>query len=122
MLLERGAAQWLCGRDFQLSKGADGEDRSRVCRTHRSRRFRATDRPLIGAPPPRRPGPRPWWEGRPFLAALILVSMVPLIYPPVPPLVDLLGHMGRYRVQLDLDQSPIFQRYYHFEWALIGNL
>ena len=48
--------------------------------------------------------------------------MVPLIYPPVPPLVDLLGHMGRYRVQLDLGSSPWLHRYYDFEWAAIGNL
>ena len=53
---------------------------------------------------------RPWWETRPFVAAVILLSMVPLIYPPIPPLVDLFGHMGRYRVQLDL------------HWAAIGNL
>ena len=27
--------------------------------------------------------------------------MLPLLYPPIPPLVDLFGHMGRYRVELD---------------------
>jgi len=48
--------------------------------------------------------------------------MVPLLYPPVPPLVDLLGHMGRYRVELDLDHSPWLQRYYDYHWAAIGNL
>ena len=48
--------------------------------------------------------------------------MVPLIYPPVPPLVDLLGHMGRYRVQLDLGSSPWLQQYYDYHWAAIGNL
>ena len=67
-------------------------------------------------------GPRPWWETRWFVAAMILVAMVPLIYPRVPPLVDLLGHMGRYRVQLDLATSPELQRYYGFDWHLIGNL
>jgi hypothetical protein len=45
-----------------------------------------------------------------------------LLYPPVPPLVDLLGHMGRYRVELDLAKSPDLQRFYEFEWQLIGNL
>jgi hypothetical protein len=40
----------------------------------------------------------------------------------VPPLVDLLGHMGRYRVELDLNHSPWLQRYYDFHWAAIGNL
>jgi hypothetical protein len=66
--------------------------------------------------------PRPWWETRPFVAAMILLSAVPLLYPPVPPLVDLLGHMGRYRVELALDTSPWLRRYYGFEWHAIGNL
>jgi hypothetical protein len=53
---------------------------------------------------------------------MILVALVPLLYPPVPPLVDLLGHMGRYRVQLDLATSPDLQRYFEFNWHVIGNL
>ncbi|GAA4709194.1 hypothetical protein H9L13_00955 [Sphingomonas lutea] len=65
---------------------------------------------------------RPWWETRPFVAAVILLSMVPLLYPPIPPLVDLFGHMGRYRVQLDLHNSPWLSQYYGFHWAAIGNL
>jgi hypothetical protein len=65
---------------------------------------------------------RPWWEARPFVAALILLSVVPLLYPTIPPLVDLLGHMGRYRVQLDLDTSPWLPQYYGFTWQAIGNL
>jgi hypothetical protein len=66
--------------------------------------------------------PRAWWESRWLWLALILGSAVPLLYPPVPPLVDLLGHMGRYRVELDLGSSPSLQRYYDFHWAPIGNL
>ncbi|HET7817502.1 MAG TPA: hypothetical protein VFK58_07990 [Sphingomicrobium sp.] len=77
---------------------------------------------MIAAAPPRPSGPRPWWETRAFVAALILLSMAPLIYPPIPPLVDLLGHMGRYRVQLDVAASPWLPLYYGFEWAPIGNL
>ena len=53
---------------------------------------------------------------------LMLLSVVPLLYPAVPPLVDLFGHMGRYRVQLDLATSPCLQQYYEFDWAPIGNL
>jgi hypothetical protein len=74
------------------------------------------------AAPPSRLGLRPWWETRWFVAAMILVAFLPLLYPPVPPLVDLLGHMGRYRVQLDLASSPDLQRYFDFDWHLIGNL
>ena len=65
---------------------------------------------------------RPWWETRPFVAALILLSVVPLLYPSVPPLVDLLGHMGRYRVEFDVATSPWLHDYYGFRWAAIGNL
>ena len=65
---------------------------------------------------------RPWWEGRWFLALVVLATMVPLLYPPIPPLVDLLGHMGHYRVELDANHSPWLQRYYGFRWAPIGNL
>jgi hypothetical protein len=53
---------------------------------------------------------------------MILVAFVPLLYPPLPPLVDLLGHMGRYRVELDLANSPELRRYFGFQWQLIGNL
>jgi hypothetical protein len=56
------------------------------------------------------------------MLALVLISAVPLLWPKVPPLVDLLGHMGRYRVELDLQTSPWLKRYYGFHWAAIGNL
>ncbi|MGQ0558746.1 MAG: hypothetical protein ACT4OE_04055 [Sphingosinicella sp.] len=66
--------------------------------------------------------PRPFWEHPAFLAALLVLSALPLLWPDVPPLLDLPGHMGRYRVQLDLADSPALQLYYDFQWALIGNL
>jgi hypothetical protein len=65
---------------------------------------------------------RPWWESRLCLGLVVLATMLPLVYPPVPPLVDLLGHMGRYRVELDLHHSPWLQQYYDYHWAAIGNL
>lgn len=74
------------------------------------------------APPTPSGAPRPWWETRAFVVAMVLLAAVPLLYPPIPPLVDLLGHMGRYRVELDLDGSPSLQRYYDFQWSLMGNL
>ena len=66
--------------------------------------------------------PFQWWEYRWAVIALVLASMVPMLWPDVIPLVDLPGHMGRYRVQLDLDSSPHLQRFFTFEWAIIGNL
>ena len=64
--------------------------------------------------------PLPWWESALCLGLVVFATALPLFYPPVPPLVDLLGHMGRYRVELD--QSPFLQRYYDYHWAAIGNL
>ena len=67
------------------------------------------------------PSPRPsaWWETRAFAFAMIALALVPLLLPPIPPLTDLMGHMGRYRVQLEIDSSPFLSRYYSFNWALI---
>jgi hypothetical protein len=65
---------------------------------------------------------RPWWESRLALACIVLATMVPLLYPDIPPLVDLFGHMGRYQVELDLAHSPFLQQYYNYHWAAIGNL
>ncbi|HET6534584.1 MAG TPA: hypothetical protein VFG41_00250 [Sphingomicrobium sp.] len=67
-------------------------------------------------------GTRRWWETRWFVALAALLTMAPLIYPPIPPLVDLLGHMGRYRVELDLSHSPWLRQYFDYHWAAIGNL
>ena len=66
--------------------------------------------------------PRPWWEGRPFVAAMILLAFVPLIYPAIPPIVDIGGHMGRYKVAADLAHSPTLQQWFSFQWLPIGNL
>jgi hypothetical protein len=63
-----------------------------------------------------------WWQTRWFVIAATLLACVPLIWPDVPPLVDLPGHMGRYRVQLDHDQYPWLLQWYNFQWSVIGNL
>lgn len=65
---------------------------------------------------------RPFWEHPAFLAFMVVASAAPLLWPDIAPLVDLPGHMGRYRVQLDLATSPALQQFYTYEWALIGNL
>lgn len=63
-----------------------------------------------------------WWQTRWFVAFATLVATLPLLWPDIPPLVDLPGHMGRYRVQLVYDQFPHLQQWYNFEWSLMGNL
>ena len=65
---------------------------------------------------------RPWWEARWFIVLVVLATMVPLLYPAVPPLVDLPGHIGRYRVELDLAHSASLQRFYDYHWAPLGTL
>jgi len=67
-------------------------------------------------------GERGFWETRPFLIAFILLAAVPLLWPDVPPLIDLPGHMGRYRIQLDMGSRPDLAQYFSFQWSLIGNL
>ena len=73
------------------------------------------------APAPRG-APRPWWEGRRFVAAMVLLAMVPLLYPPFPPLVDLPGHMGRFAVAFELAVSPTLRQWFGYHWIPIGNL
>lgn len=62
-----------------------------------------------------------WWETRWFMLAAILTSCVPLLAPAVPPLTDLPGHIGRFRVMLGTDDDMLGQ-WYHFQWRLVGNL
>jgi hypothetical protein len=66
--------------------------------------------------------PTGWWTRRWFAIALILLSAVPLLWPGVAPLIDLPGHMARYRVELGIHESAALARYYGFQWALMGNL
>ena len=56
-----------------------------------------------------RPG---WWETRWFAFALMVAMAVPLLWPVTPPLTDLIGHMGRYRVELDGAVSPSLRQFY----------
>ncbi len=63
-----------------------------------------------------------WWQTRWFVAAMALVAIIPLLKPDIPPLVDLPGHMGRYRVQLALGTVPWLNDWFDFRWSLIGNL
>src|SRR5688500_275252 len=76
--------------------------------------------------PAQQPDPHPaergFWERSWFLIPFVLLTALPLAWPDVPPLIDLPGHMGRYRIQLDLPHSPDLARYYSFQWSLIGNL
>ena len=67
-------------------------------------------------------GPLHWWQTRWFVIAATLLACVPLLLPDIAPIVDLPGHMGRYRVQLDRGAHPWLAEWYDFDWSLIGNL
>ena len=69
-----------------------------------------------------RAAPLNWWQTRRFVAVVVLLAVVPLVWPAIPPLVDLPGHMGRYRVQLSIGDQPWLANWYDFRWQLIGNL
>jgi hypothetical protein len=62
-----------------------------------------------------------WWEQRKWAWMLLLLVALPLVVPPIPPLLDLPGHMGRYAVGMANEASDI-SRYYTYRWAIIGNL
>ena len=62
----------------------------------------------------------PWWQGRGLIVLALLATAIPLLWPAVPPLIDLPGHMARYRVMLGDD--PGLSRWYAFEWKPIGYL
>ena len=53
---------------------------------------------------------------------MILLAFVPLLYPPFPPLVDVPGHMGRFKVAADGGASAYLSQWYAFRWLPIGNL
>jgi len=63
-----------------------------------------------------------WWQTRLFVIAATLIAIIPLLRPEIPPLVDLPGHMGRFRVQLAIADHPFLKEWYDFNWSLIGNL
>ncbi len=65
--------------------------------------------------------PTSWWRRRAVLAALLAVAVVPLIWPPLPPLTDLPGHIGRWHIAMAGPESPL-HHYYAIHWALMGNL
>lgn len=75
-------------------------------------------RPALPPSPP----PKGWWNSGWFLTFLVLIAAIPLILPITPPLTDVPGHMGRYRVELSDPNSPLRQLYYGFQWRFLANL
>lgn len=57
-----------------------------------------------------------------IFALLVFAAAIPLLWPQIPPLVDLPGHMGRYRIATAIDRVPSLASAFAFEWKLVGNL
>lgn len=56
------------------------------------------------------------------MAAALFLSVLPLLWPALPPLYDLPDHAGRYHVMADIARSADLQRHWSVEWALVPNL
>ena len=65
---------------------------------------------------------RGWWEGRRMLAALLLLSLLPMIAWPLPPLTDLPGHYARYAIAHGGEHAQSWARFFSYEWRASANL
>ena len=63
-----------------------------------------------------------WLQSRWLWWVVAALAALPLILPPVAPLTDLGGHLGRYAVQVDHGRSADLAQWYGFRWNLIPNL
>jgi hypothetical protein len=64
---------------------------------------------------------RRWWQTRAAAMLFVALAVVPLLWPAIPPLSDLPGHIGRYRIMAEAGRPPLGE-HYAVHWALIGNL
>ena len=62
-----------------------------------------------------------WWQTRWFVLIAMVAAALPLLWPAIPPLVDVPGHIGLYRIMAEAGQAPL-AGHYAVHWALIGNL
>ena len=68
------------------------------------------------------PTRQPWSPGTIGVVCILVSLAIPLMWPTLPPLVDLMGHVGRYHIQLNIDKSPDLQRFFAVDWKLLPNL
>ncbi len=64
----------------------------------------------------------PWWATRRYGALVSLLLAIPLLWPAVPPLTDIFGHLARYTIVARIDTSPYLHRWFATHWQLSGNL
>jgi len=62
-----------------------------------------------------------WWQTWWFVLIAMVAAVLPLLWPAIPPLTDVPGHIGLYRIMAEAGQAPLAD-HYAVHWALIGNL
>lgn len=63
-----------------------------------------------------------WWATWPLAASVCLALVLPLLWPAIPPLTDLFGHLACYAIVSRIDTSPYLQQWFATRWILSGNL
>jgi len=63
-----------------------------------------------------------WWTRWPFVLGALLLVALPLLWPSLPPLIDLPSHVGSYHLARSLPASATLSQWYEFHWQLLGNL
>ena len=63
-----------------------------------------------------------WWSSPPYIALLLLLMAVPLLWPTVPPLDDVPTHLGRFRIQAGTAGAPTLASIFSIHWMPVGNL
>lgn len=57
-----------------------------------------------------------------IVAAMAVVALLPFLVAATPSMTDWPGHVGRYHVMLEHGRGTPLDRYYAFDWHLVGNL
>lgn len=65
---------------------------------------------------------REWWNGPWLVPLAALATALPLVWPHIPPLADVPGHMAGFHVADALGRSAALRHYFSFHWQLLGNL
>ena len=57
---------------------------------------------------------------RNLVILLLALGVLPLLWPTIPPLVDLPNHMSRYQIGLDYKTSPFFRQWFDTDYPTPG--
>ena len=57
-----------------------------------------------------------------LFVTLVIITSIPILLYPWPPLADYMNHLARMHVIATIDSDPDLSRYYEIEWQVIPNL